>query len=259
MPTPTSLITLIIITLSLISTSTSFSISIKQIDNSEYHHKKNLLMLVKRKFQPLTDPYVTDEIEAKYIRTSNFDCVLKKLNLKDDPKISREELKRFDVRKPFGSLAQDMNLIVVVVMQFCMDEFDEYSQYTFEKGIEAPIVQVPQNATECAINELFQLNRQKPLFNGNFWGLMLHTKEQCDKIMNTFLNFIADFDTKHYRGCMKDHKDRIAEYLLKFRIMHNEKTSGSIKQAVKDDYMRNNNDKEGDEKVVDCLIQKYFL
>ncbi|CAG9810877.1 unnamed protein product [Chironomus riparius] len=259
MPTPASLITLIAITLSLISATSTFSISIKQIDNSGYHQKRNLLMLVKRKFQPLADPYVTDDIEAKYLRTSDYKCVLKKLNLIDDPKISREELKHFDVRKPFGSLAQDMNLIVVVVMQFCMDEFDEYSQYTFEKGIESPIVQVPLNATECAISELFKLHRQKPLFEGNFWGLRLHTKDQCDAILRTFLNFIDDFDTKHYRGCMKDHKSRIAEYLLKFRIMHNDKTSGSIKQAVRDDYMKNNNDKEGDAKVVDCLIEKYNL
>lgn len=216
-------------------------------------------MLIKRKFQPVADPYLTDEIEAKFIRTSNYECVLKKFNLNDDSKISREELKNFDVKKPFGRLAQDINLIVVVVMQFCMDKFDEYAQYAFEKGIESPIVQVPQNATECAISELFKLNKQKPLFDGQFWGLRLHTKDQCNKLMTFFLNFIADFDTRHYRGCMKDHKEKIAEYLLKFRIMHNEKTSGSIKQAVKDDYMKNNNDKEGDEKVVDCLIERYSL
>lgn len=242
-----------------IHTSNSLSFSIKQFDNSEFHNKRNLLMLLKRKFLPIPDPYMTDEIEAKFMRTANFECVLKKLNLKNDEKISREDLKKFDVKKSFGPLAQDMNFIVAMFMQFCIDDIDDYSRYTFEKGIENPILEVTENSTFCCVIELYKMGKLEPLFKESMVVTQNEGDIKCDRIMKKFNRFIADFDTVHYRGCLNAQKIKIAEYLLKFRIMHNMKTDEAIKTLVRNDYMKNNNDKQGDQKIIDCIVEKYYL
>ncbi|KAL7012361.1 hypothetical protein ACKWTF_014800 [Chironomus riparius] len=225
------------------------------IDKTRAFSDRDLVILIKRKYENLPDYYLDDDYyktDIEFLRSSSQNCVFNKLNLIDVDDVTMDELKNFDPITAIGDEQEDVNTMVIYVMYSCIEDANEFIDHDFANFIKKPRHPIPQNSTECAKFELTKLNKNKPLID-SYPSLKNFTKKQCNKILKD-LKTVNKSNDDDFRGCLKIYDNSSLEYELKFAIMNHEMPNEKTYNEEKEKYGRESTIVNNE--FVDCMIKR---
>lgn len=238
-----------------VSLTTFTSAILPGIDKTRAFSDRDLVLLIKRKYENLPDFYLDDDyykLDVDFLRSSNKKCVFDKLNLIDVDDVTLDELKNFDPIADIGFEQEDVNTMVIYIMYSCIEDDEAFIDYDFANFVKKPRFSIPKNATECAKYQLDLLNRTKPLID-HFLGLKNFTKKQCNIILNDIKTVNQSLDDE-FRGCLKIYDGPSLEYALKFAIMNHEMPDEKIYNEEKEKYGRES--RIVNDEFIDCMIKR---